>query len=68
MAGFTNFCQKYGHFLPLKLAKVKGTISQSNYRLHLRELELIPSNVEMALQKNKDIEDIAKLFKDCDAT
>ena len=50
--------------IALKLAKVKGTISQSNYRLHLRELELIPSNVEMALQKNKDIEDIAKLFKD----
>ena len=49
--------------IALKLAKVKGTISQSNYRLHLRELELIPSNVEMALQKNKDIEEIAKLFK-----
>ena len=50
--------------IALKLAKVKGTISQSNYRLHLRELELIPSNVEMALQKNNDIEEIAKLFKD----
>ena len=50
--------------IALKLAKVKGTISQSNYRLHLRELELITSNVEMALQKNKDIEEIAKLFKD----
>ena len=50
--------------IALKLAKVKGTISQSDYRLHLRELELIPSNVEMALKKNKDIEDIAGLFKD----
>tara|TARA_B110000008_G_scaffold269751_1_gene299326 strand:+ start:911 stop:2758 length:1848 start_codon:yes stop_codon:yes gene_type:complete len=50
--------------IALKLAKVKGTISQSNYRLHLRELELIPSNVEMALKKNKDIEEIAELFKD----
>ena len=50
--------------IALKLAKVKGTISQSNYRLHLRELELIPSNVEMALQKNRDIEEIAILFKD----
>ena len=50
--------------IALKLAKVKGTISQSNYRLHLRELELIPLNVEMALQKNKNIEEIAKLFKD----
>ena len=50
--------------IALKLAKVKGTISQSDYRLHLRELELIPSNVEMALKKNKDIEEIAGLFKD----
>ncbi|RZP14504.1 MAG: glutamine--fructose-6-phosphate transaminase (isomerizing) [Flavobacteriales bacterium] len=50
--------------IALKLAKVKGTISQSDYRLHLRELELIPSNVEMALKKNKDIEEIAELFKD----
>ena len=50
--------------IALKLAKVKGTISQSDYRLHLRELELIPSNVEMTLKKNKDIEEIAELFKD----
>ncbi len=50
--------------IALKLAKVKGTISQSDYRLHLRELELIPSKVEGALKKNKDIEDIAKIFKD----
>ncbi len=50
--------------IALKLAKVKGTISQSDYRLHLRELELIPSKVEIALKKNKDIEEIAKVFKD----
>ena len=49
--------------IALKLAKVKGTISQSDYRLHLRELELIPSNVEMALQKNNDIEEIADYLK-----
>jgi len=50
--------------IALKLAKIKGTISQSDYRLHLRELDLIPSKVGLALEKNKDIEEIAKVFKD----
>tara|TARA_R110000787_G_scaffold15134_2_gene46790 strand:- start:28647 stop:30494 length:1848 start_codon:yes stop_codon:yes gene_type:complete len=50
--------------IALKLAKIKGTISQSNYMLHLRELDLIPSKVEAALQKNDEIEKIAKIFKD----
>ena len=50
--------------IALKLAKIKGTISQSNYMLHLRELDLIPSKVGLALEKNKDIEEIAKVFKD----
>lgn len=50
--------------MALKLAKVKGTISQSDFRLHLRELDLIPSKVEAALKKNDDIEEIAKIFKD----
>ena len=50
--------------IALKLAKIKGTISQSNYMLHLRGLDLIPSKVGLALEKNKDIEEIAKVFKD----
>ena len=50
--------------IALKLAKIKGTISQSDYILHLRELDLIPSKVGLALEKNKDIEEIAKVFKD----
>ena len=50
--------------IALKLAKVKGTISQSDFRLHLRELDLIPSKVEIALKKNDEIEEIAKIFKD----
>ena len=50
--------------IALKLAKIKGTISQSNYMLHLRELDLIPFKVEAALQKNDEIEKIAKIFKD----
>ena len=50
--------------IALKLAKIKGTISQSDYMIHLRELELIPSKVTTALEKNEEIEEIAKLFKD----
>jgi len=50
--------------IALKLAKIKGTISQSDYMIHLRELDLIPSKVSNALEKNDDIEEIAKIFKD----
>jgi len=50
--------------IALKLAKIKGTISKSNYMLHLRALEAIPAQVAKALKKNEDIEEIAKIFKD----
>jgi len=50
--------------IALKLAKVKGTISQSDFMLHLRELDLIPAKVEEALRSNENIEQIAKVFKD----
>ena len=50
--------------IALKLAKIKGTISQSNYRLYLNALEAIPDQVNTALKKNGDIEEIAKVFKD----
>ena len=50
--------------IALKLAKIKGTISQSNYMLHLRELDLIPSRVAEALQTNDKIKEIAEVFKD----
>jgi len=50
--------------IALKLAKIKGTISQSDYMVHLRELELIPSRIEATLLKNNEIEEIAKVFKD----
>lgn len=49
--------------IALKLAKIKGTISQSDYMLHLRELDLIPKKVEIALEKNSEIEKIAHIFK-----
>ncbi len=50
--------------IALKLAKVKGTISKSNYMMHLRELELIPSCVEEALRSDEKIKAIAEVFKD----
>jgi glucosamine--fructose-6-phosphate aminotransferase (isomerizing) len=50
--------------IALKLAKIKGTISQSNYSLYLNALEAIPDQVNTALKKNGDIEEIAKVFKD----
>ena len=50
--------------IALKLAKVKGTISQSDYMLHLRELATIPSHVTEALKSDDKIKEIAKHFKD----
>ncbi|MCH2490088.1 MAG: glutamine--fructose-6-phosphate transaminase (isomerizing) [Flavobacteriales bacterium] len=49
--------------IALRLAKVKGTVSQSDYMLHLRELEMIPSKVEKALQEEDNIIQIAEIFK-----
>jgi glucosamine--fructose-6-phosphate aminotransferase (isomerizing) len=50
--------------IALRLAKVKGTISQSDYMLHLRELETIPSKVEEALGSDENIKAISERFKD----
>jgi len=50
--------------IALKLARIKGTISQSDYMIHLRELELIPEKVTKALKYNDEIEAIANIFKD----
>ena len=50
--------------IALKLAKVKGTVSQSDYMLHLRELDTIPAKVEEALQSDDKIKEIAAKFKD----
>lgn len=48
----------------LRLAKIKGTISQSDYMMHLRELDMIPKHVEEALKSDKKIQEIAAVFKD----
>lgn len=50
--------------IALKLAHVKGTISKSDYMMHLRELDMIPTHVAAALESNDKIEEIAKVFKD----
>lgn len=50
--------------MALRLAKAKGTISQSDYMLHLQELDTIPAKVEEALQSDDKIKEIAAKFKD----
>jgi glucosamine--fructose-6-phosphate aminotransferase (isomerizing) len=50
--------------IALKLAQVKGTISTSDYMMHLRELDTIPTHVAKALESNAEIKEIAKVFKD----
>lgn len=50
--------------IALRLARAKGTISSSDYRHHLNELELIPSKVEKALQADKFVKEISKIYKD----
>ncbi len=49
--------------IALKLAKAKGAISNSDYRLNLNELELIPGKVEIALESNSHIKMIAEIYK-----
>jgi glucosamine--fructose-6-phosphate aminotransferase (isomerizing) len=48
----------------LRVAYKKGTISESEYREMLVEMEQIPSKVETALKLNMQIECISDLFKD----
>lgn len=50
--------------MALRLARAKGTISSSDFRQHLLELEMIPSKVERALLSDPLIEEIAYKYKD----
>ena len=50
--------------MALRLARAKGTISSSDYRLHLHELEMIPKKVKEALKSDAHIKMIAKKYKD----
>ncbi|MBK86829.1 MAG: glutamine--fructose-6-phosphate transaminase (isomerizing) [Flavobacteriaceae bacterium] len=50
--------------IALRLAKAKGTISQTNYKNYLVELENIPLKIEKVLEANPEVEKIAKIYKD----
>ena len=50
--------------IALKIAKAKGTISKSDFHMHLQELETIPQKVEVALLSNKHIQEVAHKYKD----
>jgi len=49
--------------MALRLARAKGTISSSDYRHHLFELETIPSKVEEALKSDAYVQTIADIYK-----
>lgn len=50
--------------LALRLAKAKGTMSNSDYQRYLLELELIPEKVQEALSTNDVAKQIAEIYKD----
>jgi glucosamine--fructose-6-phosphate aminotransferase (isomerizing) len=50
--------------MALSLAKKKGTLSESTFRMLLAELEAIPEKVKIVLEANDKIEAIAKEYKD----
>ncbi|MEM0577194.1 glutamine--fructose-6-phosphate transaminase (isomerizing) [Flavobacterium polysaccharolyticum] len=52
------------NMIALRLAKAKGTLTQSQYHTYLQELEFIPSKVLEALETNQQSKVIAATFKD----
>ena len=50
--------------IALRLARAKGTLSSSDYRMHLQELELMPKKVEEALTSDEHVKKIANIYKD----
>ncbi|MGM5469304.1 glutamine--fructose-6-phosphate transaminase (isomerizing) [Flavobacteriaceae bacterium LMO-SS05] len=50
--------------IALRLARAKGTISSSEFRNHLIELELIPKKVEDTLKSDAYVKTIASIYKD----
>ncbi|OEK09383.1 glutamine--fructose-6-phosphate aminotransferase [Flavivirga aquatica] len=50
--------------IALRMARAKGTISSSDFRRHLLELEMIPAKVEKALESDDHIKMIADIYKD----
>jgi glutamine---fructose-6-phosphate transaminase (isomerizing) len=50
--------------IALRLAKAKGTLSNSDFHRYLQELEIIPEKVAEALKTNDKAKEIAAVFKD----
>ncbi len=50
--------------IALRLAKAKGTLSNSDFHRYLQELEIIPDKVLEALETNEKAKEIAAKFKD----
>ncbi|MBP6557023.1 MAG: glutamine--fructose-6-phosphate transaminase (isomerizing) [Flavobacterium sp.] len=50
--------------IALRLAKAKGTLSNSDFHRYLQELEVIPEKVLEALETNNKAKEIAEKFKD----
>jgi glucosamine--fructose-6-phosphate aminotransferase (isomerizing) len=48
--------------MALRLAKAKGTLSNTDFHRYLQELEIIPNKVKEALETNAKTEEIAKVF------
>lgn len=49
--------------MALRLARAKGTISSSDFRRHLIELELIPDKVKEVLESDALVKEIARIYK-----
>ena len=50
--------------IALKLAKEKGTFSESRFQNYLRTLELIPNQIEQMLNIDATVKEIAAVYKD----
>ncbi len=50
--------------MALEIAQAKGTIATSKFHELLQELDSIPDKVQRVLEKNKEIEALAEIFKD----
>ena len=50
--------------IALRLAKAKGSVSNSDYKRYLVELETIPTKVEAVLKSDKLSKQIAEIYKD----
>jgi glucosamine--fructose-6-phosphate aminotransferase (isomerizing) len=49
--------------MALRLAKAKGTLSNTDFHRYLQELEIIPEKVKEALETNAKAKEIASVFK-----